>query len=149
MSALQAAFNRLGNPILTTLLRSPLHAIVDGSMLLISVTGRNSGRVYTTPVSYFRDGETLTVISLRQRTWWRNLRGGAEVSLHLQGKPRCGRATVAEDQPLVAQALGRIVANRPAYARVLGARVQPDGTADPDGLTRTARSRVVVSIHLT
>jgi deazaflavin-dependent oxidoreductase (nitroreductase family) len=147
--SLQTAFNRLGNPVLTALLRSPLHSVVDGSMLLISVTGRHSGRVYTTPVNYFRDGETLTVVSLRQRTWWRNLRGGAEVSLLLRGEPRRGRATVAEDEALVAQALRSIVAGHPAYARILGARVRPDGTADPDGLAHAARSRVVVSLHVT
>jgi len=144
--SLQSFFVRLGNPIITALLRSPLHATADASMMLISVTGRRSGKVYTTPVNYLRDGETLVVISQRERTWWRNVRGGADVGLRVQGQARCGFATVAEDDASVAQALGRIVSSRPAYARFLGITMRPDGT--PDDLTRAAHSRVVVSIQL-
>jgi len=146
--SLQSIFIRLGNPILAALLRSPLHAMVDGGMMLISVTGRRSGKAYTTPVNYMRDGETLTVISMRERTWWRNLRGGAEVGMHLQGKARRGQATLAEDDAPVADGLGRLLARNPAYARFLGVRIQSDGTSEPDDLARAARSRVVVSIHL-
>jgi deazaflavin-dependent oxidoreductase (nitroreductase family) len=147
--SLQGFFIRLGNPILAALLRSPLHAMADRSMMLISVTGRRSGKVYTTPVNCLRDGETLTVISMRERTWWRNLRGGAEVQVHLRGQARRGQASVAEDDTSVADALGRLLARNPAYARFLGVGTRPDGTAEPDDLARAARSRVVVSIHLT
>jgi deazaflavin-dependent oxidoreductase (nitroreductase family) len=146
--SLQGFFIRLGNPILATLLRSPLHAMVDGGMMLISVTGRRSGKVYTTPVNCLRDGETLTVISMRERTWWRNLRGGGEVGVHLQGQTRRGRAALAEDDASVADGLRRLLMRNPGYARFLGVRIQSDGTAEPDDLARAARSRVVVSIHL-
>jgi deazaflavin-dependent oxidoreductase (nitroreductase family) len=146
--SLQSFFIRLGNPILAALLRSPFHAMADGSMMLISVTGRRTGKVYTTPVNYLRDGETLTVISMRERTWWRNVRGGAEVSLHLQGQARRGRATLAEDEMAVTKALGRLVAQAPPYARFLEVRMPPGGTAEPEDLARAARSRVVVSIQL-
>jgi hypothetical protein len=137
--SLQAFFIRLGNPILAVLLRSPLHAMADGNMMLVS----------TTPVNYLRDGKTLAVISLRERTWWRNLRRGAEVGVHLQGQARRGQATLAEDDASVAGALGHLVACNPGYARFLGVGMRPDGTAEPDDLARAARSRVVVSIHLT
>jgi deazaflavin-dependent oxidoreductase (nitroreductase family) len=146
--SLQSFFIRLGNPILAALLQSPFHAMVDGSMMLISVIGRRSGTVYTTPVNYLIHGETLTVISMRERTWWRNLRGGAEVGLHLRGQARRGQATLAEDEPTAAEALGRVVAQTPAYARFLNVRMRPDGTAEPDDLARAARTRVLVSIRL-
>lgn len=146
--SLQALFIRLGNPILATLLRSPLHAMADRSMMLISVTGRRTGKVYTTPVNYLRDGDTLMVISTRERSWWRNLRGGAEVRVYLQGQARRGQATLAEDDVSVADALGRLVTRAPAYARFPNVRMRPDGTADPADLARAARSRVVVSVHL-
>ena len=147
--SLQAFFIRLGNPILAALLRSPLHAMVDSGMMLISVTGRRSGKLYTTPVNYLRDGEMLAVISMRERTWWRSLRGGAEVGMHLQGQARSGRTTLAEDDATVADGLRRLLALNPAYARFLGVRIRSDGMAEPGDLARAARSRVVVSIHLT
>jgi deazaflavin-dependent oxidoreductase (nitroreductase family) len=147
--SLQALFNRLGNPILTALLRSPLHAVMGDGTMLVSVTGRRSGRVYTTPVNFLRDGDTLTIISLRERTWWRNLRGGAEVGVHLRGQARRGRATMSGADADVARALGEILAVRPAHARYLGVSMRPDGTPNPEDLARAARSRVVVRIQLT
>jgi deazaflavin-dependent oxidoreductase (nitroreductase family) len=147
--SLQNSLIRLGNPILAALLRSPLHSAVDRSMMLISVTGRRSGKVYTTPVNYIRDGDSLTVISTRERTWWRNLRGGAEIDVFLLGQARPARATVAEDDAPVAEALGRVLARDQAYARFLGVRMRPDGTAEPNDLLRAAGSRVAVSIRLT
>ena len=146
--SLQSFFVRLGNPVLTAVLRSPLHAMADGSLMLLSVTGRRTGKVYTTPVNFLRDGDTLLVTSLRERTWWRNLRGDAEVVVHLQGHARRGRATLAEDEAAVAEALGRVVALALSYARFLEIRMKPDGTAEPADLARAARSCVVVSIHL-
>lgn len=145
---MQTALNRLANPILSALLRSPFHGLVDGNLMLISVLGRRSGQAYTTPVNYVREGDHLTVISLRERTWWRNVRRGAPVTLHLQGRPRGGYATVAEDETTVAQLLGGILALQPRYARFLRVALQPDATPEPGDLARAARSRVVVSIDL-
>ncbi len=147
--SLQDFFNRLGNPILSALLRSPLHAMAGDGIMLVSVTGRRSGRVYTTPVNYLRYGETLMIISLRKRTWWRNLRGGAEVGVRLRGQARRGQATLSEGDPEVAVLLGRILARIPAYARLLGVRMRPDGTPYPEDLAHAARSRVVAQIQLT
>ena len=141
-------FVRLGNPIFTALLRSPLHGLVDSGTLLISVTGRRSGRVYATPVNYLPDGDRLTVVSLRERTWWRNLRGGAAVGLHLRRTPRRGRASVIEDEASVAAALGGYLRRVPAHARFLGVRMGTDGEPEAEDLARAARSRVIVNVQL-
>lgn len=66
-----------GNSFMTFILRSPMHGILSGSTMLITVTGRKSGRPITTPVNYYQKGDTLWVISNRERSWWRNLKGGA------------------------------------------------------------------------
>lgn len=145
---IQDAFNRLGNPMISALLRSPLHGWLDASTLLVSVRGRRSGRSYTTPVNYWADGDRLTIVSLRQRTWWRNLRSGAEVGLHLRGAARVGWAVVAEDAVQVSAALAEIIRRQPAHARLLGIRLQPDGTPEAQALARAAQSRVVVSVDV-
>ncbi len=36
------------------LLRSPLHGLAGGRIMLLAVTGRRSGRPFTVPVSYLR-----------------------------------------------------------------------------------------------
>jgi deazaflavin-dependent oxidoreductase (nitroreductase family) len=147
--SLQAFFNRLGNPILSALLRSPLHALLDGGTMLVTVAGRRSGRLYTTPVNYQQQGEMLTIISLRERTWWRNLRGGAELGVHLRGQVRRGRAALSEDDAAVAEGLKQVLTRLPAQARYLGVRMRPDGTPHPEDLAHAAHSRVVVRIQLT
>lgn len=76
------------------LLRSPLHGVMSGSVMLITVTGRRTGRAYTTPVNYARDGDELTVVSVLGRTWWRNVRGGAPVTVRIKGRDLAGDAHV-------------------------------------------------------
>ena len=39
------------NRAMKFMLRSPLHSIVDKKILLVTFTGRKSGKTYTTPVS--------------------------------------------------------------------------------------------------
>jgi hypothetical protein len=57
-------------PFVVALLRSPLHGFMDRSTLLLTYTGRKSGKAYTTPVNYLRDGDTLLVVSSCKHIWW-------------------------------------------------------------------------------
>jgi deazaflavin-dependent oxidoreductase (nitroreductase family) len=123
--------NRIANPFLRWLLRSPLHALLSGALMLITVTGRKSGRAYTTPVQYKRDGDAVLVISAHDRTWWKNVRGGAPVTLHLRGRLQHGRAEAVEDSAAVA-----------ALAR----RMYP-GLA-PERLAHFAQGKVVIRIQI-
>jgi deazaflavin-dependent oxidoreductase (nitroreductase family) len=68
------------NDFVTFILRTPLHVFL-GNTMLITVTGRKTGQKYSTPVGFYREGDTLWVISSRDRTWWRNVKNGANVSL--------------------------------------------------------------------
>ncbi len=42
------------NTLLGWLLRSPFHRMLSGNMMIIRCRGRKSGKVYSTPVNYFR-----------------------------------------------------------------------------------------------
>ena len=114
----------LANGIMRALLRSPLHGLVSRRVVLITVSGRRSGRLYTTPVNYVRDGDIITVISRRNRTWWRNLRGGAQVTVRVRGKDLKGVAeVVVDDKEAVAKAL---LALHPRYSAERAARRAQD-----------------------
>ena len=96
-----AVFNRVGNPAVRLLLRSPLHGLASRQLALITVTGRRSGRSFTIPVGYRRDGDVVTVpVGWPERKlWWRNLRGeGAPVQLRLRGVERTGHAVARGDE---------------------------------------------------
>ena len=58
--------------------------------MIITFTGRKSGRKYGTPVSYFREGDQ--VVCFTHSPWWKNIGGGSEVKLRIQGENRIGHA---------------------------------------------------------
>ena len=78
------------NPLVVRLLRSPLHHVIGGGLMLITVTGRRSGRRYTIPVGYQRDGDVLHVLvsKARRKQWWRNFREPAALEVELHGERR-------------------------------------------------------------
>jgi hypothetical protein len=82
------------NPLVTRLLRSPLRRILDRSTLLLTYTGRKSGRSYTLPISYAQQNSRLLLITRRPKAWWKNVADGAPVSLWLRGEQRAGWAKV-------------------------------------------------------
>jgi hypothetical protein len=96
-----AVFNRVGNPGIRLLLQSPLHGLASRQLALITVTGRRSGREYTFPVGFRRDGDVVKVpVGWPQRKrWWRNLRGeGAPVRLRIRGRDHAGHAVARGDE---------------------------------------------------
>ena len=97
------------NPFVAPLLRSPVHRLLSGQVLLLTVTGRTSGRACTLPVGYVREAATLTILSGRH-AWWKNLRGGARVAVLLEGRQRTGRAEVLEDRAAVLAEVDHLVA---------------------------------------
>lgn len=136
------------NPFMAFLLRSPLHGFVSKNILLLTVTGRKSGKPITTPVNYVRDGETLLVISWRDRTWWRNLRGGAPVTLRLQGRDVQARGTALEEEAAVTEAIVRLVRAAPAFASYLKIALDAAGSpTDPGAVRSAAGPRVIVELR--
>lgn len=95
-----SALIRAGNPVVSLLLRSPLHALFDPSLLLLHVTGRKTGREYDIPVNYVDIDGRLTVVTVAG--WRVNLRGGADVEVTLRGCRRHMRARLDEDPASVA-----------------------------------------------
>ena len=97
--------NDLYNPLVKFVLRSPLHPLISKSILLISFTGRKSGKPYSTPINYVREGDTITLIGKRSRAWWKNLQGGAPVTVLVQGKEQSGaaEAVTPDDQTIIAE----------------------------------------------
>lgn len=135
------------NRLMSTLLRSPLHGLISASIMLITVTGRRSGSTYAVPVNYVRDDGTLIVMTQADRTWWRNLRGGAPVIVRLRGREYHARAEAFESASEVAAALVAVARLRPAYARYFGIDLGADGQpTDPDAAQRAAQGRVIVRV---
>ena len=134
------------NDFVVLALRSPLHVLM-GETMLITVTGRKTGRKITVPVNYTQEGDELWVLSTRSRTWWRNLLKGSEVEVRLHGQEFKGLGEVVLDEAAVAAQLGRYVNHLPASARYIGVRVE-NGTPNCDDLQRVEKARLFVKICL-
>jgi F420H(2)-dependent quinone reductase len=107
-----AVLNRAVNPLVGSLLRSPLHRLASRRLALITYTGRRTGRRHTIPVGYEMAGleVTIAVGAPERKVWWRSLTGaGAAVELVVRGRRLTGHAvaTRAGDQALVTVALDR------------------------------------------
>jgi deazaflavin-dependent oxidoreductase (nitroreductase family) len=89
----------LYNPIVKFILKSPLHGLLSDNTLLLTFTGRKSGKAYSTPISYAYDGEMVTLITNRKHGWWKNLEHESPVTMQLRGQAKQGRAQVAQAVP--------------------------------------------------
>lgn len=136
-----------GNDFMDWVLRSPFHRMLSETMLLITVTGRKTGRKYTTPVEYFEQDGYLWVLTRRERTWWRNLKGGAEVSLCLKRKAVSAFGETIECASEVEAALKTYAQRMPASARALGLHTVA-GAPNAEELRRVAQDRLFVRLRL-
>ena len=133
------------NPIVRLLLCSPIHGFWSKSLLLITFTGNKSGRQYTTPVRYIRDGNLIRCFTSAENKWWRNMRGGAEVMLRVQGENKKFRATAIENDPdRVREALVHYLRKYPQDAAYHDIRLNKDRTLVTEDLEHASNSSIVV-----
>ncbi len=135
------------NRTMKLVLRSPVHGIVSKTVLLITFTGRKSGKTYTTPVSYSQNGDQVYIFS--HADWWKNLRSGAPVSLRIQGRELQGLAeAVAEDKSAVATGLAAHLRKVPSDARYYGVTFDDHRNPRAEEIEKAAQSVVMIRIRL-
>ncbi|MBN8580143.1 MAG: nitroreductase family deazaflavin-dependent oxidoreductase [Anaerolineae bacterium] len=137
-----------GNDFMAWVLHSPFHGMLSNGMMLITLTGRKTGMTYTTPVGYYVEGEYLWVITSRERKWWKNLQGGAEVRLLLKRKPAHGIANVELDEKAVEARMYEYLRHVPQAAKPMKIHVE-GGKPNSTDIATTAKDRLFVKIKLT
>src|SRR5258705_11416649 len=93
---------RMINPAARLLLRSPMHRLLDPTVLLLHVTGRKTGRRYDIPIGYTSVSGRLILVTVAR--WRVNLRGGADVEVTRYGHRQPMHAMLDEDPASVAVA---------------------------------------------
>jgi hypothetical protein len=78
------------------LLKSRAGGLLDGSLAVLQVRGRTTGRTIELPAQYAYDGQALIILPGRPETkrWWRNLNGPSVVRVLLRGKWLTGEGQV-------------------------------------------------------
>lgn len=135
------------NRFMTTMLRSPFHRMASRSVMLITFTGRKSGKTYTIPISYVRDGDLVTAFTGAK--WWCNLAGGVPVTLFIKRKEYRGHAdVVADDKEAVARGLRAFLRRVRSDARFYQVKFDQDGGPNWDDVRRAAQRCVMLQVRL-
>jgi deazaflavin-dependent oxidoreductase (nitroreductase family) len=82
--------------------------IVNSPVLLLTTTGRRSGKQRTVPLLYLMDGRNVVLVAsnggaVRHPTWWLNLQAAPEGWIQIKGirrRVRAEQASAAEKQRL-------------------------------------------------
>ncbi len=136
-----------GNDFVKFFLGTPLHILL-GNTMVITVTGCKTGRKYSTPVGFYHEGDTLWVISGRDRTWWRNVRNGANVSLLLKGRTVNAFAHAELDEKDVKTHLLEYIHQMPMLARSLGIRIK-NKIPNAEDIAHVAKERLFIKVKPT
>lgn len=139
---------RLINPVMNKLLRSPCHRVMSKRIMVVSYRGIKSGKPYSTPVSYYRDGDN--VYCFTNGVWRHNFRKGAQVTLRMKGKEHKGFARIEEsDIEFKRDIMRRYFKSVPQDGKYYGVTFDGNGNPNPDQVALAATIVVMIQIALT
>ena len=138
------------NPVMTALLRSPLHGIASSNIALLHFRGRKSGREFVTPLSYTRENDTVRFLSAHSTRWWMNLRGeSAPVSVEIGRVTYTGKARLWDgDSEQLREGVRRFLSALPRDARVYGIKLDESRKPVEESLAKAASRLVLVEVEL-
>jgi hypothetical protein len=143
-------YRYLLNPVMRTLLRSPLHWITSKNIAILHFSGRKSGRKLSTPLSYTQEGSTVRLLSSIDTLWWRNLRGGeTPVNIEIARQRLSGMAMLFEgDSEPLREGVRRFITALPRDAKVYGLQLDEKRKLLESSLVSIAPRLVLVEISL-
>jgi hypothetical protein len=145
--------NKILNPLLGLILRSPLHGMLSAGLLLITYRGKKSGKEYTLPVQYLQSGNQIYIIPgmPEKKTWWCNLKGGLPVKLTLRGQLVHGNGLVLEQSrdAVEIRTVTELALKRSArLAKTLQVRLEADGSPNAADLQQLVEKIILTRIDL-
>jgi deazaflavin-dependent oxidoreductase (nitroreductase family) len=135
--ARRARIMRAVNVPVRAVLSLPVATPLSANLILISYTGRKTGKAYRQPVSYARDGAVL--LTPGGGRWTLNLAGGRPVRIRLRGRDVAARPELVTDADEVERLLGVIAAKNPRAARFVPIPRRADGRLEPEALDAALR----------
>ena len=139
---------RIVNVPMRAVLSLPFPTPLSRNLMLVSYTGRKTGRSYRQPLSYARDGEAL--LTPGGGRWTLNMEGGRPGRIRLRGREVPARPELVRDPGEVERLLDVIVAGNPSAARFIPLPRTPDGRLEPAPLAAALdHGFSIVRWHLT
>ena len=125
---IQARLMGMLNVPMRALLRLPFPTPLSGRLMLLSYTGRKTGKAYQQPVSYVQQGDTL--LTPGGGNWKWNLRDGRPVQIRLRGRDVLARPELIQDPDEIERLLVVMTATNPGVSAFVGIPKGPDGRLD-------------------
>lgn len=97
-----AGWREMNDPVIAEFRASGGRTSRKHPVILLTTTGRRSGRAHVTPLNFSEDGERLVVIASKGGSsthpdWYRNLTANPEVTIEHAGETFRARAVVAQE----------------------------------------------------
>lgn len=108
------------NALLRALLRSRLHRLASGRLMLVAYDGRRTGTPHELPVMYADDGDRIVVFAANasRKRWWRNFDGAPHPArVRRRGAWRDVSGRAIHDNERVAAARAAYTARFPRAAK--------------------------------
>jgi hypothetical protein len=112
---------RIVNPLVRRVLATPLLASRIGTIALVELRGRRTGRLLRIPVGLHDIGGVPTAFTCRR--WRLNCAGGADVTVTRRGRPRDGTAVLVAAEPGQVGAALQTALGNGASPFVLGVKI--------------------------
>ena len=144
------AFFPLVNRVMKLLLRSPLHGLMSGNVMVIHFRGRKTGRRRSTPVRYLRESEgVLFCLTGRETGWWPNFIEAAGVRLRLAGQSVSATAQAfPDDEERKIAALWRMLKHFPNDAPYHGIKPRRGHAPTVEQVRQGAARDVLVTFQI-
>ncbi len=145
---LQAQLMRVVNVPMRAVLGLPFATPLGSRLMLVSLTGRRTGKAYRQPLSYVRQGDVL--LTPGGGKWKLNLRSGEPVPIRLRGRDVRARAELVSDLDEIERLLAVMTAANPSVSAFVGIPKGPDGRLDRSRLQMAVQYGFrIVRWHLT
>jgi F420H(2)-dependent quinone reductase len=112
---------RWANSLMKWALTMPgLQTTVGKQVAVLSFSGRKTGKTYTIPVSYHREGDVVTVVTKKVRHWWHNFSSPQQVQIRLAGREYTGTGEARTGEEETLEFMMDFLEKRPIDAKAYG-----------------------------
>jgi deazaflavin-dependent oxidoreductase (nitroreductase family) len=144
---IQARLMGMLNIFMRPVLRLPVETPLTKRLMLVSFTGRKTGKAYQQPLSYVQQGDTL--LTPGGGKWKLNLREDQPVRIRLRGHDVFARPEFVKDPDEIERLIGAMTAANPTVGYFVGIPKGTDGRLDRGRLeTAVKYGFMIVRWHL-
>ena len=139
---------RFINPFVRVILKSPIHFILSHQILLFSVIGRKSKKIYEIPASYAHINDALVCVTLRENLWWKNFINIENQDIYFKGKKINKKISINfSDDNFVREKLKELIEHNPIDAFFAGVKLDRNKVPNSEDLDKASKLHTVIILN--